>query len=298
MILVAFVVIGFAFPTSAYFLGHCLLETHTVRVATDLAYSLWFLVVAVCQYLAVVHRSRYATIVLTTQLIVMGIVVLVVCVLNFANGWTDLDGELIVTFSIGLASSAFGLLTFVWLQGLRRAWKQGAMVTKIHRYALIHMIALVIICAGYVGIAAFHIRANTKERAIGINREEAPVTLPIDASDVSYQTIGPNYVDCDFATSESAFREWFHAGMPDKLKPTSNISLVEINDTVKVARYYTNAPPAPIGKPRSPGRGYGRRQQEVFNGLHAQWRIGNNQYEVTFDRLAGRGFYRRQTARD
>ncbi|WP_146115625.1 MULTISPECIES: hypothetical protein [Pirellulaceae] len=243
----------------------------------------WCFAVAVNQCLGVFRRYQIAVVLVIGQIFLMLLLLL--------GGYGRLvyrgrepTGEDIIVILTGLGLGLCLGLDIAWLNKLRESVKTGHVHRPPLRFTIGHLTGCLIVMGCIFGIARARYVDRYHDRGHGIAREKAPILLPADASEITYTVQSNTYLDCDFATSEEAFTSWFESELPEKRPECRGVPLQPITLPVDVRRYFHE--------------GRGNRKFNIVDGLHATWRVGGIQYEVTFDRQDQRGFYRNRIARD
>ncbi|PQO45215.1 hypothetical protein [Blastopirellula marina] len=284
-VFVSLVVIVLSLWIGATLLGNGVIEPETSNRVYLYAWACFVLLLGFGQCLATFARSRVAVIVVLVLFAFLTIAESV-WLLTFIAEWFE-HRDLVIRFSLGFSVFIFltlgiGLLEVAWLRKLVDAWGWGSPGRTVSRFTILQGIGFVALCGVVWAIAACHARTKFYRYEIDVSRDQAPIELPTDATHVTYEIKSNWFVGCDFDTTEDTFVAWFAEGLPPAAHPPEEIQLQPIERELRAIEYGGNL-----------NRWTRNSGPPISDGLHADWRVGDIRYEVTFDRENQHAYYQR-----
>ena len=148
------------------------------------------------------------------------------------------------------------------------------------QFTLRELLGFMTAIAVVVGLTAAQIHPPPPKYAEHVAPADAPISLPEDATDVSYCRGFRGSIAYEFTTTEANFRQWVDSGIGSVESQAADLPIVPIVKPVSIRRY--NVYSADLTGPDS---------VTVTAGLDYSWRYEDRSVHAVFDSTTNRAYY-------
>jgi hypothetical protein len=167
-----------------------------------------------------------------------------------------------------------------WAGRLKPAATAEANEAPWMRFSLAELMGAITLIACMTALVSYFIRTQRPQFAEHVSPQEAGLSLPEGAHDVSYGRGIGDTIAYEFSTDEASFRAWVESGIGSIESNAANVPIKPISEPVTVMRFLELTP---VMK--------GPKRITVHDGLYYAWSKEDRRVDAVFDRKTQRAYF-------